>query len=77
MFKFNLGLSPVALNNLFVRNSNNHIYFFGKMIFIVIEQKKYKQMLYTTYTGSARHLETWNTPGYLFGIFQDLENLEK
>ena len=27
--------------------------------------------------GSARHLETWNTPGYLFGIFQDLENLEK
>ena len=29
------------------------------------------------YTGSARHLETWNTPGYLFGIFQDLENLEK
>ena len=28
-------------------------------------------------TGSARHLETWNTPGYLFGIFQDLENLEK
>ena len=29
------------------------------------------------HTGSARHLETWNTPGYLFGIFQDLENLEK
>ena len=29
------------------------------------------------YTGSARHLETWNTPGYLFGFFQDLENLEK
>ena len=29
------------------------------------------------YAGSARHLETWNTPGYLFGIFQDLENLEK
>ena len=24
MFKFNLGLSPVALNNLFVRNSNIH-----------------------------------------------------
>ena len=26
MFKFNLGLSPVALNNLFVRNSNIHNY---------------------------------------------------
>ena len=26
MFKFNLGLSPVALNNLFVRNSNIHKY---------------------------------------------------
>ena len=35
------------------------------------------QMLYVRVTGSARHLETWNTPGYLFGIFQDLENLEK
>ena len=26
MFKFNLGLLPVALNNLFVRNSNIHNY---------------------------------------------------
>ena len=26
MFKFNLGLSPLALNNLFVRNSNIHNY---------------------------------------------------
>ena len=26
MFKFNLGLSPVALNNLFVHNSNIHNY---------------------------------------------------
>ena len=26
MFKFNLGLSPVALNNLFVRSSNIHNY---------------------------------------------------
>ena len=26
MFNFNLGLSPVALNNLFVRNSNIHNY---------------------------------------------------
>ena len=26
MFKFNLGLSPVALNNLFVRNSNIYNY---------------------------------------------------
>jgi hypothetical protein len=25
----------------------------------------------------AHHLETWNTPGYLFLIFQVLENLEK
>ena len=26
MFKFNLGLSPVAINNLFVRSSNIHNY---------------------------------------------------
>ena len=83
MFKYSKDLVPLPIVELFTRNYEFHHHFTRQSQSLHTAVGR-NEAIYKTFTfhgirisGSARHLETWNTPGYLFGIFQDLENLEK